>query len=461
MNRGKEFDTIWRERFRPQQVPIPPEQYRDYEPQVDVIPVPVYDGAIIALDERFQTAISASFGVINGIVVKHPPEGIKVPMAELVRQLPGLLSGAERAIKVFAGYGRLIKLVPVTGHLRDECAKIQRLILERLLVFEDLEGVFNPEDVDQWADAQRVTSKTPQHYFRKGEKVRALLKLLEESRSEKVVVFVRNIPTCEGLCTLLLENGLRATFVHGEIPNERQQRLDQFKSGEARVLVVTRQLFGRGFDLPQADKAIFYSPKDSERTMWQEVLRIRGTVRKRKDVFVLFYALTAEESKLLRLLRRMIRTGARQMRDRYRWKYFEESPPTERTRAKGSDEEQRRGRGEPEVLDLAVATRTFIVNLIVRFGQIDAEKPDGIARFLNDISRQAGFNQVWPKKFVADFFAVLSDAILKLLARKNVSRKIVKNELAKVLHPDKHASAVGEEQRFWHELSVQLNIQGS
>ena len=61
--------------------------------------------------------------------------------------------------------------------------------------------------------------------------------------------------------------------------------------------MVTRRLGGRGFDLPKARYAIFYSPKEDAEVMWQETLRIRSLKRSPKTAYVLYYANTAEENK--------------------------------------------------------------------------------------------------------------------------------------------------------------------
>ncbi len=74
---------------------------------------------------------------------------------------------------------------------------------------------------------------------------------------------------------------------------------------------MTRQLFGRGFDLPEADSAIFFSPKMDERTMWQEALRIRSRVSQTKDVFICYFAWTTESAKWAALRARISPPGSK------------------------------------------------------------------------------------------------------------------------------------------------------
>jgi superfamily II DNA or RNA helicase len=86
---------------------------------------------------------------------------------------------------------------------------------------------------------------------------------------------------------------------------DRRSSLEKFEKGLAKVLIVNRQVGGRGFDLPIARFAIFLSPKRSEETMWQEMLRIRSSHRDSKDVFILYFTQTKEEEKISALVESM------------------------------------------------------------------------------------------------------------------------------------------------------------
>lgn len=479
MNRARTFDTIWREQFDPELVQVPRVQYRDYVPLVNVSPQAVYDEDVIRIDDRFKKVLSTSFNIVNKFVAAVPPVGVTISMRQLIKQIPGILSGIERSLRVFAR-NRQIKVVPTEGDLKDACSRIQSVILERLLLFEDLPGVLTADEFDDWADAQRSSLQSSTHTFRRGEKLSSLLELLDRDSSEKAAIFVRNIPVCESVCRVLVEEGFTATFLHGEITDQRQQRLDDFRTGNTRVLVVTRQLFGRGFDLPQADKAIFYSPKQSSHVMWQEMLRIRSTARRAKTVFVLFYAWTAEHTKMMRLLRAMLGTGAKQVGGQFRWKYYEEEDRLEREAYEEEAPEQESTAQEPEEeeaqepefdeeestyrqrtkesRDFKTATRNFVVNVIAHIDRFRKETAEEINGFLRQTAAEVGFSTAWPCELAEMLFLALGVTIVSLRTRKDVSRKNIKNELAKILHPDKHAEAVGVEKDFWHELSVNINL---
>jgi Helicase conserved C-terminal domain len=452
MNRGRTFETIWREEFDPTLVHIPREEYRTYVPLVNMYPLAVYDEDVIRVDDRFKEALSLSFNKVNKVVTGVRPRGIGISMRQLIKQIPLILSGAESSLRVFIR-NRLAKQVPVDSHLKVECRRINSVILERLLLFEDLPGIMTADEFDDWADSQDDEPQSSSHVFRRGEKLSGLLGLLERESSEKVAIFVRNIPVCESVCEFLLEKGFKATFLHGGMDDARQQRLEEFKTGITQILVVTRQLFGRGFDLPQADKAIFYSPKQSAHVMWQEMLRIRSTGRKLKTVFVLFYAWTAEHTKMMRLLAAMFETGAKFVGGVFRWSYSQEEEPLDKEDFEEEVSEQAKASH-----DFKSATKLFVAAVIDYVGRFAKETAKEIEDFLRKTADDVGFSKAWPLELVETLFRALSVTIERLRARNDITRKRIKNDLAKVFHPDKHAEAVGTAKDFWHELSVNINL---
>jgi hypothetical protein len=456
MSRRHSFDTIWRERFNPAVVYISPDQYRDWLPAVRVVPWGVPDEQVFAVDDRFQKVVGKSFRRVNELVEAVPPRGVGISMRQLVQQIPSILSGAQPTLRVFAQH-RLLKQVPIGAMLLEECRRLQAVILERLLLFEDLPSVLRPEEVDEWANSHLDALTLSTHQFRRGQKVDVLLRLLETvvRPSKKVVVFVRNIPVCEAVWSVLIEAGMRATFLHGEVESARSPRLEQFRRGDTDVLVVTRQLFGRGFDIPQADTAIFYSPKESERTMWQEMLRIRSTVRHAKDVIVLFYLWTAEETKMMRLLRRMLRTGAVPNGSCWWWRYFEEEEGPEEREGLPP---RRPLKVEENGGDLKSATNRFVDSLIDGVDRLRRFRPEDMVRWMGNVAGQSNFSNVWPADLVGILLPKLIAALAGLCGRKDVTLAVVKRELSKVLHPDKHHNAVGIEKQFWHELFVALQM---
>ena len=77
----------------------------------------------------------------------------------------------------------------------------------------------------------------------------------------------------------LERDGVKVFLLDGRVgERERLPIVTPFSTTEGAVLILTRNTGRRGLDLPSGDYAIFYSPKDDEFTMWQELSRIRSTL---------------------------------------------------------------------------------------------------------------------------------------------------------------------------------------
>jgi superfamily II DNA/RNA helicase len=134
----------------------------------------------------------------------------------------------------------------------------------------------------------------PDKHFRflRGGKTDTLIDIVLKRGSvgERGVVFLRTITLLEGLKPLLVETGLPLFELTGEkSDDERRVAIARFRRTRNGLLLMTRTTGGRGLDLPFAHYAIFYSPKTSPVTMWQEMSRIRSTVSQQKDTYVLCY----------------------------------------------------------------------------------------------------------------------------------------------------------------------------
>jgi len=135
------------------------------------------------------------------------------------------------------------------------------------------------------------------------QKLQALLTLIMSRIDEKCLVLVRNTDINYFIFKFLLSNGIKSSSLIGEMTDKaRRESLERFEHGKTSVLIANRQLGGRGFDLPIAEYAIFLSPKRSAETMWQEMLRIRSSKRKPKDVYVMYYSHSKERPKMSSLL---------------------------------------------------------------------------------------------------------------------------------------------------------------
>ena len=448
-----QFDTIWRAKFNPHLVEVPRDKYRDHLPQADVIPWAVYDDSVIEQDGRFQKALGKSLDEINEIVVATRPHEIRIPIRQLIRQAPAIVSGVVGELLVFRGRQR-IKTVSVSPRLRQLCKRIQSILLERLLLFEDLQGILPSDEFDGWADETDFGHTTSTHRFARGAKIDALVQIVTAASadSKKTVIFVRNIPVCEAVAHILESVGFAVEFAHGQLENtKRMNSVGAFRSGKADVLVVTRALFGRGFDIPQADIAIFYSPKEDERTMWQEMLRIRSTVTNPKFAFVLFYAWTAESAKMGRLIEGMMSSGAQWKDDALRWVYSEDrvGPAKSLLRVPRPHKAKTDEFGNP--------TKTFVERLLQGIVH-GTEKEWGNMREMWSLSEQTGFISVWPENLVRLLLFQVEATIKQLVQTKKTSLRDVQRAFAKILHPDKHPNTNVSEKQFWHELFIALGM---
>ncbi len=447
------FDTIWRTKFSPRLVEILPDKYRDFLPQVDVVPLAVHDDSVIELDSDFQKAFGKVFDEINEIVRAVRPYGIRIPIRQLVRQAPAIIGKAVDELHIFRER-QLIKTVPVSPRLRKLCQRIQAILLERLLLFEDLQGILPFDEFDDWADQGDLGPTIRSHRFARGAKIDILVQIINAAStdSKKTVIFVRNIPVCEAIAQILGQAGFAVEFAHGQLgSSKRMNSVDAFRSGRASVLVATRALFGRGFDIPQADIAIFYSPKENERTMWQEMLRIRSTVMNPKVAFVLFYAWTAESAKMKRLIEGMMSSGARWQEDILRWVYSDErvSTATALSRPPRTHKAKTEEYGNP--------TETFVERLLEAIVHLTEREWRGM-RELRSLAENTGFMKVWPENLVRLVLFQIDATVKQLLQAKRTSFHDIQKAFAKILHPDKHPNANVTEKQFWHELFVALGM---
>jgi hypothetical protein len=74
------------------------------------------------------------------------------------------------------------------------------------------------------------------------------------------------------------------------------------------------------------------------------------------------------------------------------------------------------------------------------------------------MAEDAGFSRAWPADLVATFLSALASTLRKLITDNRLTIKACRNELAQLVHPDKHTQVEGTEKKFWHELTVNLNV---
>ncbi len=83
--------------------------------------------------------------------------------------------------------------------------------------------------------------------------------------------------------------------------SELEHHAQALRSGDAEVLVMTRELGGRGLDFPDVQTAVLLSPRSQYQAVAQELARIRSRRQLIKQGFVFYYANTTETAKARRL----------------------------------------------------------------------------------------------------------------------------------------------------------------
>jgi hypothetical protein len=477
------IQTIWEKHYAPKFVQIPRTMYWSYIPVARVIPFGVEDPIVYTRDRWIKTEIGKRLTIVRDEVLAKTGQFIDFPY--LIHRMDAILRFKKIALPN-----------KVRVSLSDEslraCQEFKTLKHYRLRVFEDLSD-------DESEDEYEVVpfSEIPDHLsFSAASKLDALGKLLksELQSGHSVVVFIRFIKTIIGLAAELQVMGIESGYVFGDQdPLVRESTLREFRSGSIRVLLASRELFGRGFDLPEADTAIFYSPKDNVRTTWQEFLRIRSThATKQKRVFVLFYLWTAESSKMQRLLYAMWQHGANNLSEddipQYDWEFSEEIRPegiepdgfsyfdfaADEGAAfwEGTEDKQQQqsfyefgdnraghevGQGPPsEAVDKSGAAKKFCVALAKAVGMAKlARVPDPLP-YLSKLAKASNMIRLYTNEAVSLLLRRLRDAITSDEWMSASNLKSQKRILLMKVHPDHNRNISSEAQFLYNTITAWL-----
>jgi|GEM_PF-5820646 len=251
-----------------------------YLPALNVHFCSSLDPRVTDEDGRITDTISKALKEAEKQLSEQARADVELDLSKLLPILASIVAGKKRVVR-FSGLNLVI-----TSAVRDQFAKIQGQLHERLKLFEDASGVV---DVGTSVKAEALTC------------------LIQKRGSDLGLVMMRYIDPGEAIRQRLVSCGVECRMVHGQLdPETRSSYLDSLIGDEEGVLVLTRNLGGRGFDFPQANYAIFYSPKEDESVMWQEMLRIRSCRRNVKDVYVLYYTGTTERDKAQALYEQIV-----------------------------------------------------------------------------------------------------------------------------------------------------------
>jgi ATP-dependent RNA helicase RhlE len=133
-------------------------------------------------------------------------------------------------------------------------------------------------------------------------KVELLLAILRQSGSGKVLVFTRTKHRAKKLAGQLINAGLPATSLQGNLSqNQRQQAMDNFRNGRVRILVAT-DIAARGIDVSRISHVINYDMPD---TAIAYTHRIGRTGRMAKQGTALTLA-THDDLPMIRTIERLL-----------------------------------------------------------------------------------------------------------------------------------------------------------
>ncbi len=293
------------EEFRPSTLLIPENTYKNFIPVAHVHLVPVHDAFVSECDSALghqQQKVISDF---------QCDQDIWLDRDHFMDRLAAIASGLITRVRL--SNGRYIAVGPELISLADQLLSI---VNKYTFLFEDMfagfavDRVFVPvvEDCVETDRKMEVAilideRENEQFWPSLRAKARAMLEIIRKRKSQRGIVLTRNIRLSDALLDILQKNEVLALQLDGRLSEgQRFTRIRQFSSKLFRgVLIITRTTGKRGLDLPAADYALVYSPKEDEYVMWQELSRIRSTLARGKDSYILYYENTAEAQKLKRL----------------------------------------------------------------------------------------------------------------------------------------------------------------
>lgn len=310
----------WLKTFKLAKVEVPHELLHQYSAYARVTFVAVSDQQAIAADEQISLTVLDSLRKIREQLTHEFLTDPEIDPERLYRQASKVFGGSRR--KIYFPPPLSIQVdVWANSQLRAYLARFLQAYAERLalyegrldkVIIETYERQARINDRDQTVPVESVHQIAYSNSPTPNQKVANLVSMLAKSSRVRGLVLTRNTDINHFVVQLLSSSGIVASSITGEMDDsQRRQSLAAFENGDTKILIVNRQLGGRGFDLPIARYAVFISPKRSEDTMWQEMLRIRSTRRDTKEVTILYFSETREEEKARSLLETMIPRNAR------------------------------------------------------------------------------------------------------------------------------------------------------
>jgi len=294
----------WLKTFNLERIRVPKKLVGDFAAYVRLCTVAVRDDEAIQADRMIDIVVIDTLRKIRQILTGEFLVNPDIDPDHLRRQASKVLEGSRHHL-FFPELGIKEWVAPLS-RMWNLLARFLRAHAERLALYEGRLASIEMKTYERKAETDdgkrvKVTSVREVSYTSRptpNRKLANLVRILRKQAGKKGLVLVRNSDVNEFVSNLLTDNKIRNSRITGEMSDDvRRKALIDFESKNCNILIVNRQLGGRGFDLPLAKFAVFLSPKRSEETMWQEMLRIRSRRDKPKPVYIMHFANTREEEK--------------------------------------------------------------------------------------------------------------------------------------------------------------------
>jgi superfamily II DNA/RNA helicase len=301
--------------FKPKHITIAERYYADHIPHAEIARVEIYDPVVINYNRAITEEIGLLLNWASGMVK------VELSANYILPRLPQIINGKfplwPRGLKISKRGSDNLKGILSRLLLISHCGDF---------LFEDMFKDFDTELVETfvWNEsytrkfrteklrlilpdrvkkkvAGRDIEKIEIHPYlqRKAIIVQHIVDLMNGSNG---VVFYRYVRLLNAFKEKFEKMGISFSFVHGGRKSiENKKAISDFKKGNRQLLLITRDTGKRGLDIPEADYAIFYSPKSRADVTWQEVSRIRSTTRIKKNTFILNYSESSESQKADRM----------------------------------------------------------------------------------------------------------------------------------------------------------------
>lgn len=290
----------WENILKPVEVRADPELYREYIPLVNIRLKGIIDPGVTNADKMLRRSMAINMEKIKEHITGHTKNQHPVRWRDVLEQMRDIASGRQK--ELYLHFRKLPTLViPVDEVTRKAFQNLARVVMVRIQLFEDLWS-----DWETDSDAAKAPSGFRGRRVNLNGKMKAIKEIAQERGDKRGLILSRNLEMCELLAGTIINQGLPAYILHKDLASaELNKRVEGFKKHKAAVLLTPRLPGGRSMDVSHVDYAVFYSPKDEEAVMWQEMASIQSVRKHPKEVFILFYRNTGEETKLKRLLWKM------------------------------------------------------------------------------------------------------------------------------------------------------------